>query len=130
MAARISAATERALVRVAAGESAYAAAKAEGIALSTIYRALRQPDAVKSYAYDCGVVFAAICAKHGDQITATAMGNISMRPDLMRSYLRHIVLAEFAIPEKPTGWRPSAEAKTGFWLGYYHGRQATCRDKV
>jgi len=42
MAAKPSAATERAVARVAAGESAYAAAKAEGIALSTIYRALRK----------------------------------------------------------------------------------------
>jgi hypothetical protein len=36
--ARISAATERALARIAAGETAYRAAKTEGIALSTIYR--------------------------------------------------------------------------------------------
>lgn len=33
-------ATMRALARIQAGQSAYAAAKAEGIALSTIYRAL------------------------------------------------------------------------------------------
>lgn len=37
---RQSAAVDRALARVAAGQTAYAAAKAEGIALSTIYRAL------------------------------------------------------------------------------------------
>ena len=43
MSARNSAATERALKRVAAGkQSAYAAARAEGIALSTIYRALKR----------------------------------------------------------------------------------------
>jgi transposase len=42
MAGRNSAATERALKRVAKGESAYAAAKAEGITLSTIYRALER----------------------------------------------------------------------------------------
>lgn len=42
MVAKTSAATERALARVAQGESAYAAAKAEGIALSTIYRAMRR----------------------------------------------------------------------------------------
>lgn len=40
MAERIMAATERALARVAAGETAYRAALTEGIALSTIYRAL------------------------------------------------------------------------------------------
>lgn len=37
---RQSAAVERALARVAAGQTAYSAAKSEGIALSTIYRAL------------------------------------------------------------------------------------------
>lgn len=40
MPARQSAAVDRALARIAAGQTAYAAAKAEGIALSTIYRAL------------------------------------------------------------------------------------------
>ena len=39
---RQSAAVDRALARVAAGQTAYAAAKAEGIALSTIYRALKR----------------------------------------------------------------------------------------
>lgn len=123
MAGKTSAATERALARVAAGESAYSAARAEGIALSTIYRARRKPQAAKDYAYECGAAFAAICAQHGDRISATAMGNISMRPDLMRVYLRHINLDGFTIPEKPTGWRPGAEAQTSFWLGYYHNRQ-------
>jgi hypothetical protein len=42
MAGRRSAATERALQRIAEGSTAYAAAKLEGIALSTIYRALAQ----------------------------------------------------------------------------------------
>jgi transposase len=39
---RITAAVERALLRVKAGETAYSAAKAEGIALSTIYRAVKR----------------------------------------------------------------------------------------
>lgn len=39
---RQSSAVDRALARIAAGSSAYAAAKAEGLALSTIYRALRR----------------------------------------------------------------------------------------
>lgn len=121
MAAKTSAATERALARVAQGETAYAAAKAEGIALSTIYRALRKPGEA-NYAYDMGAAFGAICDEHGDKITATAMGNISMRPDLMCTYLRHIDLAGYDIPAKPDAWRPSAEAQTGFWLGYYHSR--------
>lgn len=121
MAAKTSAATERALARVAAGESAYAAAKAEGIALSTIYRALRKPGEA-NYAYDMGAAFGAICADHGDKITATAMGNISMRPDLMRTYLRHLDLAGYDIPAKPEAWRPGAAAHTSFWLGYYHSR--------
>jgi hypothetical protein len=119
MAAKISAATERALARVKAGETAYAAAKAEGIALSTIYRALRKPGAA-NYAYDVGAVFGAICARHGDQITATAMGHISMRPDLIRIYLRHLDLSDFDIPAKPPGWRPRGTASSSFWLGYYH----------
>jgi hypothetical protein len=38
----LSAGTERALKRIKRGETAYAAAKAEGLALSTIYRALRR----------------------------------------------------------------------------------------
>jgi transposase len=42
MTARQSAATERALKLVAKGWTAYAAAKKEGIALSTIYRALKR----------------------------------------------------------------------------------------
>ena len=71
---------------------------------------------------DMGAAFGAICAAHGDQITATAMGNISMRPDLMRTYLRHIDLAGYDFPQKPDAWRPGAEAQTSFWLGYYHSR--------
>lgn len=121
MAAKTSAATERALARVASGETAYAAAKAEVIALSTIYRALRKPGET-NYAYDMGAVFGAICARYGDKITATAMGNISMRPDLMRTYLRHLDLAGYDIPAKPEEWHPGAEAQTSFWLGYYHSR--------
>jgi transposase len=42
MTARQSAATERALKLVSRGMSAYAAAKKEGLALSTIYRALQR----------------------------------------------------------------------------------------
>lgn len=42
MSGQVSAATERALKLVAKGWTAYAAAKKEGIALSTIYRALRR----------------------------------------------------------------------------------------
>ncbi len=42
MTAKISSATERALGRVASGETAYKAAKAEGLALSTIYRAIKR----------------------------------------------------------------------------------------
>ena len=42
MTARISAATERALKHVAKGMTAYAAAKKEGLALSTVYRALKR----------------------------------------------------------------------------------------
>lgn len=42
MTARQSAAVDRAMARIAAGQTAYAAARAEGIALSTIYRALRR----------------------------------------------------------------------------------------
>lgn len=38
----LSAPTERALKRIKKGETAYASAKKEGIALSTIYRALKR----------------------------------------------------------------------------------------
>lgn len=122
MAGKPSAATERALARVKAGETPYAAAKAEGIALSTIYRAVRKPGE-SDYPYDVGAVLAAICERHGDKITATAMGNISGRPDLIRSYLRHLDLSDFDIPAKPAGWRAGAPSSS-FWLGYYHGRTA------
>lgn len=122
MAAKTSAATERALARVKAGETPYAAAKAEGIALSTIYRAVRKPDET-DYAYDVGAALGAICDRYGDKVTATAMGNISDRPDLIRSYLRHLDLSDFDIPSKPAGWRPTA-ASFSFWRGYYHGRTA------
>ena len=42
MSGRTSAATERALARIDEGETPYAAARAEGIALSTIYRAQKK----------------------------------------------------------------------------------------
>lgn len=42
MSGRQSSAVDRALKRVEKGSTAYAAAKAEGIALSTIYRALKR----------------------------------------------------------------------------------------
>jgi transposase len=42
MTGKVSGATERALKRIAKGLTAYAAAKKEGIALSTIYRALKR----------------------------------------------------------------------------------------
>jgi Fe2+ or Zn2+ uptake regulation protein len=42
MSRRLSSATERAIERIKTGSTAYAAAKAEGIALSTIYRALKR----------------------------------------------------------------------------------------
>jgi transposase len=45
MTARTSAATERALKLVARGMTPYAAAKKEGLALSTIYRALKREQA-------------------------------------------------------------------------------------
>ena len=41
MSGRPSAATERALERVRAGETGYSAAKGEGLAISTVYRAMR-----------------------------------------------------------------------------------------
>lgn len=120
MAAKTSAATERALARVKAGETPYSAAKAEGIALSTIYRAVRKPGET-DYAYDVGAALGAICDRYGDKVTATAMGNISDRPNLIRTYLRHLDLSGFDIPAKPDGWRPGA-ASSSFWVGYYHGR--------
>jgi hypothetical protein len=120
MAAKTSAATERALARVKAGATPYAAAKAEGIALSTIYRAVRKPDET-DYAYDVGAALGAICDRYGDKVTATAMGNISDRPNLLRTYLRHLDLSGFDIPAKPDGWRPGA-ASSSFWVVYYHGR--------
>ena len=122
MAGKPSAATERALARVKAGETPYAAAKAEGIALSTIYRAVRKPGET-DYPYDVGAVLAAICECYGDKITATAVNNISGRPALIRSYLRHLDLSDFDIPAKPAGWRAGAPSSS-FWLGYYHGRTA------
>ena len=42
MTGRNSSATEKAIKRVRKGETAYSAAKSEGIALSTIYRALKR----------------------------------------------------------------------------------------
>lgn len=118
MAARQSAATERALARVAKGETPYAAARAEGISMSTIYRAQGT-----DYAYQVGAVFAAICAKHGNNITAVAAGNIATRPDLMMRYVRHLDLSEFQIPDRPEHWRADGRTSGRFWLGYYHSRQ-------
>ena len=42
MSARQSAAVDRALKRIAKGSTAYAAAKREGLALSTVYRAVKR----------------------------------------------------------------------------------------
>lgn len=42
MSGRPSAALERALARVQTGQTAYSAAKDEGLALSTIYRAIKR----------------------------------------------------------------------------------------
>lgn len=42
MTGKVSAATERALKLILKGWTAYAAAKKEGLALSTVYRALRR----------------------------------------------------------------------------------------
>lgn len=57
MSAKISSATERALARIKAGETAYAAAKAEGIALSTIYRAIKRLNGLeKNYPYAVGKI--------------------------------------------------------------------------
>lgn len=49
MTARQSGATDRALKRIQKGSTPYAAAKAEGIALSTIYRCLKR---IKSRAHN------------------------------------------------------------------------------
>lgn len=121
MAGKPSAATERALARVAAGETPYAAAKSEGIALSTIYRATRKQATPADYDYDVGVALGAICNRYGDKITAAAMGNISVNPSSLRMQLRHLDLSDFHVPTKPAGWRPGAPSSS-FWIGYYHGR--------
>ena len=71
------------------------------------------------YAYNMGAVFRSICAQYDGGITATVASNISSRPALLRVYLRHLDLAEVEIPAKPEAWRPGAEAKISFWLGYY-----------
>lgn len=42
MTGRMSAATENAIARIAAGQTPYSAAKDEGLALSTIYRAQKR----------------------------------------------------------------------------------------
>lgn len=125
MAGKQSAATERAIARVAAGEQPSAAARAEGIALSTIYRAQGKTN----YAYDMGAVFASICEKFCasgfgpcKKITPGAMGNVSRRPDLIVTHLRHLDLSGFDIPLPPDGWKPSNEQEGKFWIGYYHGR--------
>ena len=125
MAGKQSAATERALARVASGEQPASAARAEGIALSTIYRAQGKTN----YAYDMGAVFAAICEKFCasgfapcKKITPCAMGNISRRPDLMVTHLRHLDLSGFEITSPPAGWKPGLEQESRFWLGYYHSR--------
>lgn len=118
MTARTSAATDRALARVREGETPYAAAKAEGIALSTMYRALNKPGGT-NYSYAMGMVFADIRERYGDDITATAMGDIAARPDRLPRLLRHLDLESFKLPEKPVNWHPSAYEQCKFWQGYH-----------
>lgn len=113
MSRKISGATERALARLAAGESISSAAKAEGVAPSTIYRN------ASDFAHTVGKIIGGVAAKFGDKITATALTNVSMRPDLAASYLRHIELPE--LPEKPDGWKPTPQQAAKFWQGYYQG---------
>lgn len=110
---RVSAATERALARVAAGESVSSAAKAEGVSPSTIHRN------ADDFAHSVGKIIGGVVAKYGDKITATAITNVSMRPDLAASYLRHLDLPE--MPTKPDGWRPTPQQTAKFWMGYYQG---------
>jgi hypothetical protein len=82
---------------------------------------------MNNYTYECGKVLAAICKKYCQNglapdrnITAATLGNIAMRPDLMRTYLRHLNLSGFGLPEKPVYWKPGSESEVRFWLGYYH----------
>jgi hypothetical protein len=75
-----------------------------------------------TYAHDCGAALAAISAANHGRITATAMGNISLRPDLLRSYLRHLDLSGFDIPDKLPGWSPSAREQGRFWIGFYRAK--------
>lgn len=114
MARKISAAAERALARIANGESHSDAAKAEGVLPVTITRIFDK------YSHDVGVIVGQVAAKSGDKITATALTNVSMRPDLAASYLRHIKpLPE--LPSAPAGWKPTQQQQAKFWLGYYQG---------
>ncbi len=77
-----------------------------------------------TYAHACGAALAAISAANPGRVTATAMGNISLRPDLMQGYLRHLDLSGFAIPDKPPGWSPSAGEQGEFWRGFYRAKSA------
>ena len=72
-----------------------------------------------NYSYRIGQAVARAEHDHGDTITPAALGNISMRPDLVRAYLRHIKVPHDAMPERPADWKPGAKESGQFWLGYY-----------
>jgi hypothetical protein len=90
---------------------------------------------MNNYPYDCGKLLAAICKTHCEdgmapdrKVTATVLGNIAMRPDLMRTYLRYFDLSGFDFPEIPANWKPGANSESRFWLGYYHQKHRYYQD--
>ena len=112
---KLSAATERALKRISQGESKYAAAKAEGIALGTIYRAARKHGAlITGYAYRVGALVRAQLMRSPGSISGPLLANVAQRPDKADYYLSHLM----ALPEGRStahGERITAE----FWRGYH-----------
>lgn len=73
MTGRASSATERALERVRLGATGYAAAKAEGLAVSTVYRAMKQARWEKWFAEHQGTYTYTVTALDADgrEISAT-----------------------------------------------------------
>lgn len=125
---KLSAATERALKRISQGESKYAAAKAEGIALGTIYRAAKKHGALfTGYAYRVGALVRAQLMRSPGSISGPLLANVAQRPDKADYYLSHMM----ALPEGQStahGERITAE----FWRGYheYKDRRSGARRLV
>lgn len=132
--------TERALQRVANGTSPYAAAKAEGIAQSTIYRAVKRQAAAPEmpnagYAYKVGGLVAAIQVRNKVELPQKLLLGLADEPHgasyLFRLHSLTHLLSSVELPDVPPGYTPSERVTADFWRGFkgFVDRRVGCGDR-